>query len=321
MKKLSILLITAVLGSVAYAAGTSMNQDERGPDSRPARTAPANRRTPNPEPFLGGDDNGPVLEGRRPNGRVPQGQSPLDTTNRADGFGGTTIFRSPPGSQFDQVTITDNYSEQRYVRPRHVTRTVVETHMEPLSKEEIAEQKKLAEATRLLHSSKDEAERNKAADTIREQLNAQFDRDLKRREKELADIEARLKTLREQVEKRKAARDRIVGLKLDTILNEADGLGFPGESVRPAGPDPFGVGYRAPGFLEPARVDDLAAPGFFPTRDNADDRDAADAAPLEDMPPASKDDTPPSDLDPLLEERPVETTEPPASAGNPGPEL
>ncbi len=175
----------------------------------------------------------------------------------------------------------------------------------------------------MLHSSKDEETRKKAADTIREQLNAQFDRDLKRREKELADIEARLKTLREQVEKRKAARDRIVGLKLDTIINEAEGLGFPGESVRPVGPDPFGVGDRRPGFLEPARVDHLAAPGFFPTRDHADDLDAADAAPLEDMPPASEDDDLPSDVEDrlILGDRPVETTEPAAAAGDPKSEL
>ena len=183
-----------------------------------------------------------------------------------------------------------------YMRPRSVTRTIVETHMEPLSKEEMAEQKKLAEATRLLNSSKDEAERKKAADTIREQLNAQFDRDLKRREKELADIETRVKALRDQVEKRKAARDRIVGLRLDTIVNEAEGLGFPSDNMRAGGPDsnPFAPEVNVPmrdqhglGGLAPDSPNRVAQPPEL-LQDEVLPADAADL-PLEPVEPVSGD--------------------------------
>jgi len=37
-----------------------------------------------------------------------------------------------------------------------------------------------------------------------------------------------VKKLRDQIEKRKKARDEIINLRLKTIVNEAEGLGFPG---------------------------------------------------------------------------------------------
>lgn len=243
MKKFAILLTTAILGSAAFAAGTNMIQDEPGPDSRPARNV-EKHTTDSLAPARVDDAFGPGN---------PAGQTirigddlyppaddygnPLDAAEGPGmgmGSGGASGGRGMGGPSMGMGMGSGggmSGPEGRYMRPRSVTRTIVEQRMEPLSKGEIAEMKKLAEATRLLHESKDEEARKKAADTIREQLNAQFDRDLKRREKELSDIEARLKTLREQVEKRKAARDRIVGLRLDTIVNEADGLGFPADSV------------------------------------------------------------------------------------------
>jgi hypothetical protein len=266
MKKFAVLLTTAILGSAAFAAGTNMIQDEPGPDSRPARVNEKSTTAPvdlDPAPVDDFEKKGPPKrtrdlnavgrEVRRtddafddggPRGQNSQNHDPLDDSayggegpGMGFGYGGALGGRQKgmdgrpdlgPGMGADGGM---SGPEGRYMRPRSVTRTIVEQRMEPISKEEIAEMKKLAEAIRLLHESKDEEARKKAADTIREQLNAQFDRDLKRREKELADIEARLKTLREQVEKRKAARDRIVGLRLDTIVNEADGLGFPADSV------------------------------------------------------------------------------------------
>ena len=50
---------------------------------------------------------------------------------------------------------------------------------------------------------------------------------MQRREKQISDVEARVKKLRDQIEKRKKAKDDIVSLRLKTIVNEADGLGFP----------------------------------------------------------------------------------------------
>lgn len=249
MKKFAILLTIAILGSAAYAAGTNMIQDEPSPDSRPARNVEKRKA----DPF----DAGHVDDGLEPSprGETTQYDDSFGAPayrNEGRGMGGGPGMGMGPASGMGGPGLGEagamgvpgmgmggpgmggrgmSGPEGRYMRPRSVTRTIVEQRMEPLSKEEIAEMRKLAEATRLLHESKDDEARKKAADSIREHLNAQFDRDLKRREKELADIEARLKTLREQVEKRKAARDRIVGLRLDTIVNEADDLGFPADSV------------------------------------------------------------------------------------------
>jgi hypothetical protein len=100
--------------------------------------------------------------------------------------------------------------------------------MEPIPAEELAAAKKLQEAIDLLKSAKEDEARKVATGIIQDQLNSQFDRDVEQREKELVEVERRVKTLREQLDKRKSLRDDIIGLRLKTILNDAEGLGFPG---------------------------------------------------------------------------------------------
>lgn len=116
------------------------------------------------------------------------------------------------------------------MRPRQVRRTVIETYMEPIPAEELAAAKKLQEAIKSLKDSSEPEAQKTATDTIQQQLSEQFDLDLKQREKELADVEAKVKSLREQLDKRKAAREDIIGLRLKTITNDAAGLGFPSGS-------------------------------------------------------------------------------------------
>lgn len=57
-------------------------------------------------------------------------------------------------------------------------------------------------------------------------LNEYFDKDLLRREEDLQQIEARVKTLREQLAKRRQKKDEIIELQIRVAENEADGLGF-----------------------------------------------------------------------------------------------
>lgn len=116
------------------------------------------------------------------------------------------------------------------MRPRQVRRTVIETYMEPIPAEELAAAKKIQEAIKSLKDSSEPEAQKTATDTIQQQLSEQFDLDLKQREKELADVEAKVKSLREQLDKRKAAREDIISLRLKTITNDAAGLGFPGGS-------------------------------------------------------------------------------------------
>ena len=65
---------------------------------------------------------------------------------------------------------------------------------------------------------------------IQQQLTTQFENDLKQREKDLAEVEKRVKTLREQLDKRKGAQAEIINLRLQTLVNDANGLGFPDAS-------------------------------------------------------------------------------------------
>lgn len=67
----------------------------------------------------------------------------------------------------------------------------------------------------------------KATELIRKRLQLQFRKDLQQREAELKKVEERVKALRTQLDKRRTAQNDIISLKRQTILNEANGPGFP----------------------------------------------------------------------------------------------
>lgn len=121
------------------------------------------------------------------------------------------------------------------MRARLVTENVHRIVHEPIPPEELEQNEMLFEAMQTLKSAMNAGEKAKAAGIINDQLVKQFEKDLAQREKELASVEERLKSLREQLEKRKVSKDEIVNLRLKTILNNAEGLGFPGD-VYPADP-------------------------------------------------------------------------------------
>ncbi len=157
------------------------------------------------------------------------------------------------------------------MRERVITRTVREMTLEPIPAEEIAAAKKLQDAITRLNSSEDDDAREKAKDLIQEQLKIQFEHDLKKREAELAEVEKRVKTLREQFDKRKAAQDDIIKLRLQTLVNEASGLGFPASfATRPTIPpiaparSPFPTDSlrQSVPFSERDRVPDFGEPDF-----------------------------------------------------------
>jgi murein L,D-transpeptidase YcbB/YkuD len=53
-----------------------------------------------------------------------------------------------------------------------------------------------------------------------------FEKGMKAREKELADVEARVQKLRTQLERRRAKKEEIIDLQVKVAINEAEGLGF-----------------------------------------------------------------------------------------------
>src|SRR6202035_763882 len=71
-------------------------------------------------------------------------------------------------------------------------------------------------------------EKEAATKEVMQQLEKSFTHDLERREQEVSDIESRVKKLRDQIDKRRKAKDEIISLRLKTIINETQGLGFPG---------------------------------------------------------------------------------------------
>jgi hypothetical protein len=98
----------------------------------------------------------------------------------------------------------------------------------PMSHEEMQKFEAFHQAVEKLKSAKSDADKTNATNEISKLLEKSFQRDLERREHEIAQVEARVKKLRDQIEKRKKAKDDILNLRLKTIVNEADGLGFPG---------------------------------------------------------------------------------------------
>jgi hypothetical protein len=72
----------------------------------------------------------------------------------------------------------------------------------------------------------DEAERQKIQAQLAELVGRQFEAQQQVREDEVAQLEARVKKLRDLIEKRKEARQSIVDQRLEQLLREAEGLGW-----------------------------------------------------------------------------------------------
>ncbi|QDU00247.1 hypothetical protein [Gimesia aquarii] len=77
-----------------------------------------------------------------------------------------------------------------------------------------------------LRSEKSDEGRTKATSELRKALSNYFDLDLKARQKEIDKINAGLKKMQTGLQKRADAKDNIVDLQLQIIVNEAKGLGF-----------------------------------------------------------------------------------------------
>jgi hypothetical protein len=83
-----------------------------------------------------------------------------------------------------------------------------------------------------------EADEAKKAD-LTKQLEAavakQFDLDMEGRETEMTKLEERLTKLRAQLDRRRKAKTDIIQLQVKVLVNEAEGLGFTGQPLRPGG--------------------------------------------------------------------------------------
>lgn len=100
------------------------------------------------------------------------------------------------------------------------------------SRRSLSQRSQLQKAVKALRAAKDDAAKSKAKANVTKLLGTVFDADLKSREMQIADIEARVKELKSILDKRRTARDRVIDLQIKVLLNEADGLGFPVQGHR-----------------------------------------------------------------------------------------
>ncbi|MEZ6115896.1 MAG: hypothetical protein R3C28_04895 [Pirellulaceae bacterium] len=192
-----------------------------------------------------------------------------------------------PGDAMQQITqASSNLSESsRYQQPHFLplnhqpgyrtTRQAVvvwQTRQEPIPKEELDRQQRIADLQQQLTTAADDDERDKVAEELGTAYSDLFDEDLAKREKEIAEVEARIAKLRAQLDERKKMRDTIIAHRLDSVLLQSKGLAFPDsapavyptaspdyytpDSFRPASPvspnGPSGYSQPLPSYMPPA---------------------------------------------------------------------
>jgi hypothetical protein len=89
-----------------------------------------------------------------------------------------------------------------------------------------ANRNNLRRLTEELREAGDEKKKTEITKQLESVVGDIFDLDMKGREAELSKLEARLKKLREQLDRRRQARGEIIQLEVKVMMNEAAGLGF-----------------------------------------------------------------------------------------------
>jgi hypothetical protein len=77
-----------------------------------------------------------------------------------------------------------------------------------------------------LSEARDEKKKAEITKQLESVVGDMFDMDMKGRDAELSTLEARLKKLHEQLDRRRQARGEIIQLEVKVLMNEAAGLGF-----------------------------------------------------------------------------------------------
>lgn len=88
-----------------------------------------------------------------------------------------------------------------------------------------AEESKQAQAA--LADLQEDSNDEDARATLNQILGKQFDDDIKNRKQHIDRLEEEIESLKNQIAKREDARQRIIELRIELMLNEAEGLGFP----------------------------------------------------------------------------------------------
>jgi hypothetical protein len=91
----------------------------------------------------------------------------------------------------------------------------------------------LSAAVRRWSETEDTEAKEKLAADIRSMLQKQYDAFLDANEKQIADLQKRLEKLREQLERRRQAKEKMVEMEWERLVNESEGLIWPRGSNMP----------------------------------------------------------------------------------------
>lgn len=91
---------------------------------------------------------------------------------------------------------------------------------------ELRESQAIGNALTKLKAAESNEDREAASSELREALADQFDNDIERRKKELEAVAAKLKEMQDLLDKRIASADKIIDLRMQVLLQDADGLGW-----------------------------------------------------------------------------------------------
>ncbi|HVC98765.1 MAG TPA: hypothetical protein VND64_34190 [Pirellulales bacterium] len=94
----------------------------------------------------------------------------------------------------------------------------------------------------------DDEQKSKIKEQLAEALEQQFSVQQQLREREVAKIEARVKKLRQTIDKRNGAKRSIIDKRLDQLIREAEGLGWNAPAAGPVYPSvgPAGANFYTP---------------------------------------------------------------------------
>ena len=85
----------------------------------------------------------------------------------------------------------------------------------------------IRKAMKAIKDAESEADKDKAKDELKSLLEAQYDESLDRYEEYLAEMEKKITELRKQLDRRRDAKMEMVDLRLQVLISDAEGLGWP----------------------------------------------------------------------------------------------
>ena len=96
-----------------------------------------------------------------------------------------------------------------------------------------------------LKNAENEESEDEAKGVIREELEKQYAQFLAANEQQIEDLQTRLDNLRDQLERRRRAKTKMVDLEMERVINETEGLIWPEDQSRfPNRMNPFGQSFK-----------------------------------------------------------------------------